>query len=117
MTEAQAKNAQAPILRPHQGVAKADYRDRGRVMELNRYPENFFAKSEQAGVLGRQHRSRHRLLADKMLQGRLFLLWRHPALPARVNFNHIPVNAPPNAHFRATIATARCAPTAISAER
>src|SRR5712664_2326400 len=53
------------------------------VMELNRYPDNYFAEVEQAAFS-----------PDKMLQGRLFSYGDTQRYRLGVNFNHIPVNAP-----------------------
>ena len=59
------------------------------MVELNRYPDNYFAEVEQAAFFTGQRGAGHRLLADKMLQAQL-LLWRHAALPAKPAPNHIP---------------------------
>jgi catalase len=51
------------------------------VLELNRYPENYFAEVEQAAFSPANIVPGIGFSPDKMLQGRLFL-WRHAALPA-----------------------------------
>src|SRR6266446_4856249 len=53
------------------------------VMELNRYPDNYFAEVEQAAFS-----------PANILQGRLFSYGDTQRYRLGVNFNHIPVNAP-----------------------
>jgi hypothetical protein len=75
------------------------------VMELNRYPDNFFAELEQVAIS-----------PDKMLQGRLFSYGDTQRYRLGINFNHIPVNRR-NARSSVITLTARCEPTAISSPR
>jgi catalase len=63
------------------------------VMELNRYPDNYFAEVEQAAFspanvvpgIG---------FSPKVLQARLFSYGDTQRYRLGVNFNHIPINAP-----------------------
>jgi len=69
------------------------------VMELNRYPENYFAEVEQAAFSPANVVPGISFSPDKMLQGRLFLM-EIPAIPPRCgNFNHIPVNSPNRVNY------------------
>ena len=85
-------------------------------MELNRNPDNYFAEVEQAAFSPANIVPGIGFSPDKMLQGRLFSYGDAQRYRLGVNFNQIPVNAP-NARSTAITATARCAPTAISAAR
>jgi catalase len=64
------------------------------VMELNRYPGNFFAEVEQAAFSPANVVPGISFSPDKMLQGRLFSYGDTQRYRLGVNFNHIPVNAP-----------------------
>jgi catalase len=64
------------------------------VMELNRYPENYFAEVEQAAFSPANVVPGIGFSPDKMLQGRLFSYGDTQRYRLGVNFNHIPVNAP-----------------------
>src|SRR5437868_8117991 len=64
------------------------------VMELNRYPENYFAEVEQAAFSPANIVPGIGFSPDKVLQGRLFSYGDTQRYRLGVNFNHIPVNAP-----------------------
>jgi catalase len=64
------------------------------VMELNRYPDNFFAEVEQAGFSPANVVPGISFPPHKVLQGRLFSYGDTQRYRLGVNFNHIPVNAP-----------------------
>jgi catalase len=64
------------------------------VMELNRWPDNFFAEIEQAAFSPANIVPGIGFSPDKMLQGRLFSYGDTQRYRLGVNFNHIPVNAP-----------------------
>src|SRR5712671_1085749 len=64
------------------------------VMELNRYPDNYFAEVEQAAFSPANIVPGIGFSPDKMLQGRLFSYGDTQGYRLGVNFNHIPVNAP-----------------------
>src|SRR6266852_86220 len=64
------------------------------VMELNRYPDNYFAEVEQAAFSPANIVPGIGFSPDKMLQGRLFSYGDTQRYRLGVNFNHIPVNAP-----------------------
>ncbi|WP_445221492.1 catalase [Bradyrhizobium sp. Pa8] len=64
------------------------------VMELNRYPDNYFAEIEQAAFSPANVVPGIGFSPDKMLQGRLFSYGDAQRYRLGVNFNHIPVNAP-----------------------
>ena len=64
------------------------------VMELNRYPENYFAEVEQAAFSPANVVPGISFSPDKMLQARLFSYRDTQRYRLGVNFNHIPVNAP-----------------------
>jgi catalase len=64
------------------------------VMELNRYPENYFAEVEQAAFSPANIVPGIGFSPDKMLQGRLFSYGDTQRYRLGVNFNQIPVNAP-----------------------
>jgi catalase len=64
------------------------------VLELNRYPENFFAEVEQAAFLPANVVPGIGFSPDRMLQGRLFSYGDTQRYRLGVNFDHIPVNAP-----------------------
>ena len=63
-------------------------------MELNRYPENYFAEVEQAAFSPANIVPGIGFSPDKMLQARLFSYGDIQRYRLGVNFNHIPVNAP-----------------------
>lgn len=63
-------------------------------LELNRYPENYFAEVEQAAFSPANIVPGIGFSPDKMLQGRLFSYGDTQRYRLGVNFNHIPVNAP-----------------------
>jgi catalase len=64
------------------------------VIELNRYPDNFFAEVEQAAFSPANIVPGIGFSPDKMLQGRIFSYGDTQRYRLGVNFNHIPVNAP-----------------------
>ncbi|RDE08325.1 catalase [Pelagibacterium lacus] len=64
------------------------------VMELNRYPDNYFAEVEQAAFSPANIVPGIGFSPDRMLQGRLFSYGDAQRYRLGVNFNHIPVNAP-----------------------
>jgi catalase len=64
------------------------------VMELNRYPENYFAEVEQAAFSPANIVPGIGFSPDKVLQARLFSYGDTQRYRLGVNFNHIPVNAP-----------------------
>jgi catalase len=64
------------------------------VMELNRYPENYFAEVEQAAFSPANIVPGIDFSPDKVLQGRLFSYGDTQRYRLGINFNHIPVNAP-----------------------
>jgi catalase len=64
------------------------------LMELNRYPDNYFAEVEQAAFSPANIVPGIGFSPDKMLQGRLFAYGDTQRYRLGVNFNHIPVNAP-----------------------
>ena len=64
------------------------------VMELNRYPDNYFAEVEQAAFSPANVVPGISFSPDKMLQARLFSYGDAQRYRLGVNFNHIPVNAP-----------------------
>lgn len=63
-------------------------------MELNRYPDNYFAEVEQAAFSPANIVPGIGFSPDKMLQARLFSYGDSQRYRLGVNFNHIPVNAP-----------------------
>ena len=64
------------------------------VMELNRYPDNYFAEVEQAAFSPAYVVPGIGFSPDKMLQARLFSSGDTQRYRLGVKFNHIPVNAP-----------------------
>jgi catalase len=64
------------------------------VMELNRYPDNYFAEVEQAAFSPANVVPGIGFSPDRMLQARLFSYGDTQRYRLGVNFNHIPVNAP-----------------------
>src|SRR6201989_1879963 len=64
------------------------------VMELNQYPENYFAEVEQAAFSPANVVPGIGFSPDRMLQARLFSYGDTQRYRLGVNFNHIPVNAP-----------------------
>jgi catalase len=64
------------------------------VMELNRYPANYFAEVEQAAFSPANVVPGIGFSPDKVLQGRLFSYGDTQRYRLAVNFNLIPVNAP-----------------------
>jgi catalase len=64
------------------------------VMELNRYPDNYFAQVEQVAFSPANIVPGIGFSPDKMLQGRLFSYGDAQRYRLGVNFNHIPINAP-----------------------
>ena len=95
MTEEQAKTHKHNPFDVTKVWPKADYPliEVG-VMELNRYPENYFAEVEQAAFSPANVVPGIGFSPDKMLQGRLFSYGDTQRYRLGVNFNHIPVNAP-----------------------
>jgi catalase len=94
MTEEQAKTHKHNPFDVTKVWPKADYPliEVG-VMELNRYPENYFAEVEQAAFSPANVVPGIGFSPDKMLQGRLFSYGDTQRYRLGVNFNHIPVNA------------------------
>jgi catalase len=110
MTEAQAKTHKHNPFDVTKVWPKAEYPliEVG-VMELNRYPDNYFAEVEQAAFSPANIVPGIGFSPDKMLQGRL-------AIPNATGSASTSTTSPSMrrcARSRATIATARCAPTAI----
>jgi catalase len=64
------------------------------VVELNRWPDNYFAEVEQAAFSPANVVPGIGFSPDKMLQARLFSYGDTQRYRLGVNFNHIPVNAP-----------------------
>ncbi len=64
------------------------------VMELNRWPDNYFAEVEQAAFSPANVVPGIGFSPDKMLQARLFSYGDTQRYRLGVNFNHIPVNMP-----------------------
>jgi catalase len=64
------------------------------VIELNRWPDNYFAEVEQAAFSPANVVPGIGFSPDKMLQARLFSYGDTQRYRLGVNFNHIPVNAP-----------------------
>ena len=64
------------------------------VMELDRYPDNYFAEVEQAAFSPANVVPGISFSPDRMLQARLFSYGDTQRYRLGVNFNHIPVNAP-----------------------
>ena len=64
------------------------------VMELNRYPDNYFAEVEQAAFSPANIVPGIGFSPDKVLQGRLFSYGDTQRYRLGINFNSIPVNAP-----------------------
>jgi len=64
------------------------------VMELNKYPDNYFAEVEQAAFSPANIVPGIGFSPDKMLQGRLFSYGDTQRYRLGVNFNQIPVNTP-----------------------
>jgi catalase len=64
------------------------------VMELNRWPDNYFAEVEQAAFSPANVVPGIGFSPDRMLQARLFSYGDTQRYRLGVNFNHIPVNAP-----------------------
>jgi catalase len=95
MTEAQAKTHRHNPFDVTKIWPKADYPliEVG-VMELNRYPDNYFAEVEQAAFSPANVVPGIGFSPDKMLQGRLFSYGDTQRYRLGINFNHIPVNAP-----------------------
>ena len=95
MTEAQAKTHKHNPFDLTKVWPKKDYPliEVG-VMELNRYPDNYFAEVEQAAFSPANVVPGIGFSPDKMLQARLFSYGDTQRYRLGVNFNHIPVNAP-----------------------
>ena len=64
------------------------------VMELNRWPDNYFAEVEQAAFGPSNVVPGISFSPDRMLQARLFSYGDTQRYRLGINFNHIPVNAP-----------------------
>lgn len=95
MTEVQARSHKHNPFDLTKVWPKADYPliEVG-VMELNRYPENYFAEVEQAAFSPANIVPGIGFSPDRMLQARLFSYGDTQRYRLGVNFNHIPVNAP-----------------------
>ena len=95
MTEAQAKTHKHNPFDLTKVWPKAEYPliEVG-VMELNRYPDNYFAEVEQAAFSPANIVPGIGFSPDKMLQARLFSYGDTQRYRLGINFNHIPVNAP-----------------------
>ena len=77
----------------------------------------FLRRGRAGGVLAGQCRAGHQLLAGQDVAGAAVLLRRHAALSPGRQLQPDPGQCARSARSTATIATARCAPTAISAGR
>ena len=95
MTEAQAKTHKHNPFDLTKVWPKQDYPliEVG-VMELNRYPDNYFAEVEQAAFSPANIVPGIGFSPDKVLQARLFSYGDTQRYRLGINFNHIPVNAP-----------------------
>ncbi|MGC1304017.1 MAG: catalase [Caulobacteraceae bacterium] len=95
MTEAQAKGRKHNPFDLTKVWPKGDYPliEVGE-MELNRYPDNYFAEVEQAAFSPANVVPGIGFSPDKMLQARLFSYADAQRYRLGVNFNHVPVNAP-----------------------
>jgi len=95
MTEEQARNHKHNPFDLTKVWPKGDYPliEVG-VMELNRYPDNYFAEVEQAAFSPANVVPGIGFSPDRMLQARLFSYGDAQRYRLGVNFNHIPVNAP-----------------------
>ncbi len=95
MTEEQAKKHKHNPFDLTKVWPKADYPliEVG-VMELNRYPDNYFAEVEQAAFSPANIVPGISFSPDRMLQARLFSYGDTQRYRLGVNFNEIPVNAP-----------------------
>ncbi len=100
MTEEQARHHKHNPFDLTKVWPKADYPliEAG-VMELNRYPDNYFAEVEQAAFSPANVVPGIGFSPDKMLQARLFSYGDAQRYRLGVNFNHIPVNAPRCPHM------------------
>lgn len=95
MTEAQARQHHHNPFDLTKVWPKAEYPlIEVRFMELNRYPDNYFAEVEQAAFSPANIVPGIGFSPDKMLQARLFSYGDSQRYRLGVNFNHIPVNAP-----------------------
>ena len=83
----------AAVVRQRGDVLDAGDLEAG-VLELNRYPENYFAEVEQAAFSPANIVPGIGFSPDKMLQARLFSYGDAQRYRLGVNFNQIPVNAP-----------------------
>ncbi|MBV8437653.1 MAG: catalase [Silvibacterium sp.] len=100
MTDEQAKNHKHNPFDLTKVWPKADYPlSEVGVMELNRYPENYFAEVEQAAFSPANVLPGISFSPDRMLQARLFSYGDTQRYRLGVNFNHIPVNAPQQCPF------------------
>lgn len=72
------------------------------VLELNRYPENYFAEVEQAAFSPANVVPGISFSPDRMLQARLFSYGDTQRYRLGVNFNHIPVNSAKGCPFHQT---------------
>jgi catalase len=88
------RRAVQPV-RPHQGLAARELPliEVG-VLELNRNPDNYLRRVEQAAFSPANVVPGISFSPDKMLQARLFSYGDAQRYRLGVNFNHIPVNAP-----------------------
>lgn len=95
MTEEQAKVHRHNPFDLTKVWPKADYPliEVGEI-ELNRYPDNYFAEVEQAAFSPANIVPGVGFSPDRMLQARLFSYGDTQRYRLGVNFNHIPVNAP-----------------------
>ncbi len=95
MTDEQARNHKHNPFDLTKVWPKADYPliEVGE-MELNRYPDNFFAEVEQSAFSPANVVPGISFSPDRMLQARLFSYGDTQRYRLGVNFNHIPVNAP-----------------------
>ena len=95
MTEEQARNHKHNPFDVTKVWPKAEYPliEAG-VVELNRWPDNYFAETEQAAFSPANVVPGIGFSPDRMLQGRLFSYGDAQRYRLGVNFNHIPVNAP-----------------------
>ena len=118
MTEAQATDAQAQPVRPHQGLAEEGLSaDRGRRDGAEPLSGQLLRGSRAGGVLAGQRGAGHRLLARQDAAGAAVLLWRHAALPARRQLQPYSGQRAEMPVSQLSSRRRRCAPTAIWAAR
>ena len=117
MTEAQAKTHKHNPFDLTKVWPKAEYPliEVG-VMELNRYPDNYFAEVEQAAFSPPTSCLASAFLPTRCSRGGCSPM-ATPNATGSASTSTISRSTPPGARFKATTATARCGPTATSATR